>query len=193
MDFLGNDETVIIRFRKHWIYIVIPGLVLIVLGIPMLLSVVGIFFLPPLLYPILRWWFDQLVLTNQAFYVRYGLISRDIKRIPLRNIQDISFTQGFWGRILGFGEVLISSAALGGLAGYKGIANPNEMVMSISQAIESAHQAQFQYPNQPPVNQYPNQAPANNIQVTVNQATGQPPVNQSATQANSNTETTRQE
>ena len=154
MDFFGNDEREIIRFRKHWIFVAIPGLVLLFFGIPLVISVIGILFLPPLIYPILRWYFDALILTNQAFYVRFGLISREVKRIPLRNIQDISFRQGFWGRIFSFGEVLVSSAALGGIAGYKGMANPNEMVLSISQAIEQASQVNVnvQIQNQPPTN-----------------------------------------
>ncbi|MBR6711835.1 MAG: PH domain-containing protein [Selenomonadaceae bacterium] len=160
MDFFGNDEKEILRFRKHWFFLAINVIGFIV-GLLTIGLIVGIPLAFNCAYQCLRWWFDQLVLTNQAFYVRFGLISREIKRVPLRNIQDISFNQGFWGRIFGFGEVAISSAALGGIAGYNCMANPNQMVLAVSQAVENASQINIQIPNQNPGYQFPNQPPTN--------------------------------
>ena len=171
MDFFGNDEKVIMTYRLHWVTLI--GSILLIFP--------GIFLIfPPAfgLYGLLKWWFDKLVLTNQAFYIRQGIIARDEIRLPLKNIQDISFNQGFWGRIFGFGTVLVRSAtALGGIAGYKYMANPKEMTMAISQAIENANQIQVNINTaQPPMNQYPNQPPTNQA----------PPTNQNQPPTNSN-------
>ena len=193
MDYLGNDEKVIMTYRLHWVTLI--GSILLIFP--------GIFLIfPPAfgLYGLLKWWFDKLVLTNQAFYIRQGIIARDEIRLPLKNIQDISFNQGFWGRIFGFGTVEVRSAAIGGIGGYKYMANPKEMTMAISQAIENANQIQVnintaqppvqyppypppypaqypqQYPPQPPMNQYPNQPPTNQA----------PPTNQNQPPTNSN-------
>ena len=190
MDFLGNDEKVFMTYRTHWITL-IGSILLIFPGFAL--------FFPPFfgIYGLLTWWYDKLVLTNQALYIRMGIISRNTTRIPLKNIQDISFEQGFWGRIFGYGSVLVRSAALGGIGGYKYMANPQEMTMAISQAIENANQIQVnintaqppvqypppypvqypqQYPTQPPMNQYPNQPPTNQA----------PPTNQNQPPTNSN-------
>ena len=203
MDYLGNDEKVIMTYRLHWVTL-IGSILLIFPGIA--------FVFPPAfgIYGLLKWWYNKLVLTNQAFYIRMGIISRDITRIPLKSIQDISFDQGFWGRIFGFGTVVVRSAALGGIGGYKYMANPQEMTMAISQAIENANQIQVnintaqppvqypppypvqypqQYPQQPPMNQYPNQPPVNQAppQQSVNQLPPQPPTNQLPPQPPTNT------
>lgn len=120
-------------------------------------------------------------MTNQAVYLRTGLISRDVKRLPLRNIKDASFEQGFFGRIFGFGTVRISSTTIGGIVGYNCMPNPNEMVLTIGQAIDGAASRVNveNFPNQAPMHQAPAQ--------TIINITTQPPANQPPTQPPTNT------
>ena len=169
---LSNNEIEIKRYRKHWFDLVF--------------DVIWLAFVFPIgIYFLLRWWVDRIVVTNQAVYARTGLIMRDVKRLPLRTIQDVSFKQGFFGRIFGFGTVRITSTTIGGIVGYNCMPNPNEMVLTISQAIEGAASRVnvVSLPNQAPVNQPPAQSPIQ-IQI-VNQTPNQPPTNQPPTNTNS--------
>ena len=164
----SNNEIEIKRYRKHWFDLLF--------SIVLCYFIIGFYF-------VLRWWVDRIVVTNQAVYARTGLIMRDVKRLPLRNIQDVSFKQGFFGRIFGFGTVSITSTTIGGIVGYNCMPNPNEMVLTISQAIEGAasrvnvvslpNQAPMQAPTQTVINQYITQPPAQ----PPTQPTNQPPTN----------------
>lgn len=166
MDFI-NNEIEIKTYRKHWFDLLI--------SIAITLFTMGIGF-----YFILRWYIDKIVVTNQAVYARTGLIMRDVKRLPLRNIKDVSFKQGFFGRIFGFGTVRISSTTIGGILGYKCMPNPNEMVLTIGQAIDGAASRVNveNFPNQAPVQQAPTQTIINiTNQLPANQPPTQPPTN----------------
>lgn len=167
----SNNEIEIKVYRKHWFDLVF--------SIALCYFIIGFYY-------VLRWWVDRIVVTNQAVYLRTGLIMRDIKRLPLRNILDVSYDQGFFGRIFGFGTVRISSTAISGIVGYKCMPNPNEMVLTISQAIEGAASRVnvVSLPNQAPMNQPPVQAPSQTI---INQYITPPPANQSPTQPPTNT------
>ena len=103
---LKNNEIEIKAYRRHW-FDLIWTVFWIILFFP-----IGVFFF-------LKWYIEKIVVTNQAVYLRTGLISRDVKRLPLRNIKDVSFEQGFFGRIFGFGTVMITSTTIGGILGYK--------------------------------------------------------------------------
>lgn len=164
----SNNEIEIKVYRKHWFDLILD-------------IVACLIFLPLGIYFLLRWFIDRIVVTNQAGYLRTGLIMRDVKRLPLRNILDVSYDQRFFGRIFGFGTVRISSTAIGGIVGYKCMPNPNEMVLTISQAIEGAASRVnvVSLPNQAPMNQPPVQAPSQTI---INQYITPPPANQPPTQ-----------
>ena len=104
-----------------------------------------LFFLSPfrtffLLIPyfFLRYKFDEVVLTNQKFHVRVGLISKEVFSIPLRKINNVAYKQGFIGRIFNYGTIYVQSAAAQGTLSYGGIINPELAKSQIEQAIEAA-------------------------------------------------------
>ena len=122
---LGDGEQIIYRIRKHWI------------------SYVGAFVLciPPItpigIYWLLRLHFDEIILTTRQFYVRTGIIGRDVISTQLRKINNVRFKQGIIGRILGFGTIYIESAATLGMVGYGWIADPAKVKSVIEQAIDA--------------------------------------------------------
>lgn len=86
-------------FTTHlwwFVAIVVVGLVLLVL-----LCVV----------PFLRWRTEHFVLTTQHVFFRTGIINRRQHQIPLSRIQNIETVVTFWGRILGYGSLIVDSAA----------------------------------------------------------------------------------
>lgn len=119
---LGNGEYIICRVKKHWLNYL--------LCVPFF--VVGIGF-----YWLLRLFFDEIILTNRQFYVRTGILAREVVSTPLRKINNVRFEQGIIGRILGFGAIYVESAATLGVSGYDWIADPNKVKSIIDQAIDA--------------------------------------------------------
>jgi len=53
-------------------------------------------------------------LTNHKLEMRYGLIAKIVRNIPLRNIQDVTVTASVWQRFLNLGDIEIDSASESG-------------------------------------------------------------------------------
>ena len=123
---LGKGEEMVYVFKKHWIYLVLP----LILVIP-----TGGFAIPWFLYRLAVHHFDEIAVTNQKFHIRVGLINKEVVSTPLKNINNVTFQQGFLGRIFGYGTVNVHSGALGGVSSYSHIVNPELAKASIEQAI----------------------------------------------------------
>lgn len=50
-------------------------------------------------------------LTDHKLEMRYGLIAKTVRNIPLRNIQDVTVTSSIWQRFLNLGDIEIDSAS----------------------------------------------------------------------------------
>ena len=119
---LGNGEYIICRIRKHWLnYLLLLCLFWTVIGT----------------YYLIRLFFDEIILTNRQFYVRTGIIAREVISTPLRKINNVRFEQGIIARIFGFGALYVESAATLGVSSYGGIANVAKVKSMIDQAIEA--------------------------------------------------------
>jgi uncharacterized membrane protein YdbT with pleckstrin-like domain len=53
-------------------------------------------------------------LTNHKLGMRYGMIAKIVRNIPLRNIQDVTVTASVWQRFLNLGNLEIDSASEAG-------------------------------------------------------------------------------
>ena len=53
-------------------------------------------------------------LTNHKLEMRYGLIAKIVRNIPLRNIQDVTVTASVWQRFMNLGDIEIDSASESG-------------------------------------------------------------------------------
>jgi membrane protein YdbS with pleckstrin-like domain len=63
-------------------------------------------------------------LTNHKLEMRYGLIAKTVRNIPLRNIQDVTVTASVWQRFLKLGDIVIDSASDMGRIHLNEIHNP---------------------------------------------------------------------
>ncbi len=63
------------------------------------------------LAPFIRWRTEHFVLTNRHVFFRTGFVQRREHQIQLGRIQNIEVRVSFWGRILGFGTLIVESAA----------------------------------------------------------------------------------
>ena len=94
---LQKDERVemVIKMSPWWWVEVVVG-ILIIIGIPAAISTI-----------IKRYTLEQ-VITNQRVIQKKGLISRKIEEMRLSKIETVEYSQGVFGRIMGFGSVKIS-------------------------------------------------------------------------------------
>ena len=53
-------------------------------------------------------------LTNYKLEMRYGLLAKIVRNIPLRNIQDVTVTASAWQRLINIGDIEIDSASEAG-------------------------------------------------------------------------------
>ena len=63
-------------------------------------------------------------LTNHKLEMRYGLIAKTVRNIPLRNVQDVTVTSSIWERLLGLGDIVIDSASESGKINLTDIHHP---------------------------------------------------------------------
>lgn len=63
-------------------------------------------------------------LTNHKLEMRYGLIAKNLRNIPLDKIQDVTVTSSVWQRFLRLGDIIIDSASETGKIHLDDIHNP---------------------------------------------------------------------
>ncbi|MDQ2979578.1 MAG: PH domain-containing protein [Acidobacteriota bacterium] len=67
---------------------------------------------------------DEFVVTDRRVLRSVGLLSKEHEQAPIEKIQDITVTQGLVGRILGYGDVSLETAAERGTLVFPMIAEP---------------------------------------------------------------------
>jgi len=125
MEDLNKNEKIITELKRHWMYFFWPA-VFSLFGIPVIW----------LIYRIARYFFDEVTLTNQRFNLKLGLFSIKNISTKLDKIQNVYYSQSFFGRIFDYGDIMIQSAATFGAVGYKYVPNPKLIKNMIETAVE---------------------------------------------------------
>jgi len=119
--------------KKHWLPTLFNPIVFlslfILLGLKvdllrnyflfMYLTAIGL-----LLYKILDRAFNTWAVTNQRVIEETGILTRITTECPLDKINNVSYSQNIWGRMFGFGTVIIQTAAQHGVTIYSSVNNP---------------------------------------------------------------------
>ncbi len=74
-------------------------------------AVAAVLFVVFCLVPYLRWATEHFVLTTAHVFFRTGILHRRQHQIPLIRVQNIETIVTFWGRIFGYGTLIVDSAA----------------------------------------------------------------------------------
>jgi uncharacterized membrane protein YdbT with pleckstrin-like domain len=149
---LIENEELILELRPHWIAIVVPAIVtiLVVAGWILALtyapddgtsrsivvwgaSAIGVFLL--IAFPVrkfIAWATSYFVVTSDRVIHREGWIAKRSMEIPLEAINDVRFHQGVFERLIGAGDLIISSASEFGRQVFGDIRNPEEVQKAIS-------------------------------------------------------------
>jgi uncharacterized membrane protein YdbT with pleckstrin-like domain len=69
----------------------------------------GIVFLR-LVVKVIEWGETYFVVTSQRFLLATGLVTHQVKMMPLAKVTDMTFERSAMGRILGYGEFILESA-----------------------------------------------------------------------------------
>jgi uncharacterized membrane protein YdbT with pleckstrin-like domain len=89
-----------------------------------------------LLEEFLRWRTINFVVTTDRLIYRSGLFSKQGKEIPLERINDISFKQSIWERLIGAGDLLIESGGEQGQQRFYNVKKPFHVQNEIYRQIE---------------------------------------------------------
>lgn len=90
-----------------------------------------------LLIRLARWFTTHFVVTNDRLIFRTGVLARHGREIPLERVNDITFNQSLWERIIGAGDLLIESAGEQGQQRFTDIPHPDEVQQEIHRQGEA--------------------------------------------------------
>lgn len=81
---------------------------------------------------VVEWVETYFVVTSQRFLLATGLITRQVKMMPLAKVTDMTFERSAWGRILGYGEFIIESAGQNqALERVKNLPYPEQLYLEV--------------------------------------------------------------
>lgn len=150
---LSRGERVVVDKHPHWKVLVLPALLFVVFigggfalaailrdwqhhGIAWLvigvIASVGLILLT--LIPVIRWRTEHFVITNYHVFFRTGILRRREHQIPLGHIQNLETSVKFWGRLLGFGSLIVESAADQPLE-FENVASLSKVQSTLNQLI----------------------------------------------------------
>ncbi len=151
-DVLTDDEDIVVAFRQHWKLLAVPfvwfvGVLIVLVVIFQWLPVGGAFELILdllvlaafgwfVVRPVVDWWMTRYVLTTERLITRKGLIAQSGIEIPLERITNVNFSQSFWERFLGAGDLLVESAGTTGQSRFANIPRPDQFASVLYNARE---------------------------------------------------------
>ena len=155
---LADEERVVQHLHPHWITLVRPVFffVLVVGGGAFLASVVpdggeqealwiaiavvaGILLIWLAFIPFLGWRTTHYVLTTHRVLIRTGILHHHGRDIALTRINDVSFEQTLWDRIVGSGTLMVESAGEAGQQVLHNVPHSDRVQQTINRLIEEDH------------------------------------------------------
>jgi uncharacterized membrane protein YdbT with pleckstrin-like domain len=153
---LGDHEEIVYDLRPHWWTLVGPILLTVAVAA---VAAAGFVFLPGgglqqsgrlalgglvllclLLIALpryLRWATTHFVLTTDRLIFRSGVLAKRSREIPLERLNDVTFSQSIWERMLRAGDLFIESAGERGQAVFEDIPNPEAVQVEIYRQMEA--------------------------------------------------------
>jgi uncharacterized membrane protein YdbT with pleckstrin-like domain len=147
---LRNGEKLVLEVKRHWLVLLKPALwtgLFVILGIVLLfipaiqIGAVGFFGAAIvtggwLVYKTYNRKFDVWAVTDMRVIDENGVFSHNAKESPLDKINNVSYQQTVWGRLLGYGTVQIQTAAEMGATTYTLVTSPSKLKDTITRCQE---------------------------------------------------------
>ncbi|MFN8252019.1 MAG: PH domain-containing protein [Ferruginibacter sp.] len=147
---LKKDEKLLLIIRQHWIKLVLPFfvwlLISVVVAIWLSAGTALLIILLAAIYPAveyINWKYNLWAVTNLRVVDESGFFTRYSKESPLDKINNVEYDQPIIGRILGYGNVDIQTAAEMGETKYQLIHHPKLLKDTITHAQEEYKKMQI--------------------------------------------------
>jgi membrane protein YdbS with pleckstrin-like domain len=165
---LGEGEHVVYDLRPHW-WTLVPSILMTLLVVVvatlaygampggtfqtparMVVQVVAVAVLAIWVGPrVARWATTHLVLTTDRLIFRTGLVAKYAREIPLERIEDVTYSQSLFGRVIGVGDLQVKSGGEHGEVVFEQVRNPKAVQLEIYHRMEE-REAQPFVPSTPP-------------------------------------------
>ncbi len=138
---LKENETVALIIRPHWFVLVWPSLYVVIgIVLAILIGTYGLF-IPLILlcylgYKIIERNNNLWAVSNLRVIDEFGVLSHNSKESPLDKINNVTYEQSLWGRMFGYGNVQIQTAAEIGSTIYNMVEKPKDLKDTITQMQE---------------------------------------------------------
>lgn len=145
---LKKEEKIILETKPHWLTLTLPFIILLACFIAgilihgyglILIPVAAIYFFYKMIERNNNIW----AVTNLRVIDEFGVLSNNSKESPLDKINNVTYFQSLWGKIFGFGNVQIQTAAEIGSTTYSMVQNPSELKDSITHMQEEYKEQQI--------------------------------------------------
>lgn len=80
------------------------------------------------------------MITNRRLYIKHGIVSRDVQETKIERVQDVTYRQSVYQRLMLIGDVDFDTAAYdsSGFV-FAGVSQPAEVTDRVHRATESQH------------------------------------------------------
>jgi uncharacterized membrane protein YdbT with pleckstrin-like domain len=147
---LKKDEKLLVIIRQHWIKLVLPFLIWLLISIAVIMWLSAgtalLIVLVAAIYPAveyINWKYNLWAVTSLRVVDESGFFTRYSKESPLDKINNVEYDQPVLGRILGYGNVDIQTAAEMGETKYQLIHHPKLLKDTITHAQEEYKRMQI--------------------------------------------------
>ncbi|MBN6036730.1 PH domain-containing protein [Amycolatopsis sp. 195334CR] len=158
-EYLLDTERRVIRIRRHWATLLWDSFeAAALLAICVLVSYV----LPPSMwlvnnilwyaallvilrfaYLVMEWWVERLVVTDKRFVMTTGVFTTKVLMMPISKVTDLTYQRTAWGRMLGYGTMVVESAGqIQALNKIDYLPKPEEFYDTISELVFGDKQKQ---------------------------------------------------
>lgn len=151
---LNPGEQLAFDLHPHWWYfsgVTLIGILIAAAGVAAPLALNGqartvagwsvgglaVLWLLWLIRKVLAWRTTHFVLTSDRIIFRTGVLSRRGREIPLERINDLSFTQSLFERMVGTGDLMIESAGRQGQDVFSRLPHPDQAQQQIYTQMET--------------------------------------------------------
>ncbi|SFQ18405.1 PH domain-containing protein [Amycolatopsis arida] len=158
-EYLLETERRVIRIRRHWASLAWDSFEAIAL---IAICVMVSYLLPPswwvlqnllwyvallivlrFAYTVIEWWVERLVVTDKRFIMTTGVWTTKVLMMPITKVTDLTYERSFWGRMLGYGTMVVESAGqIQALNRISYLPNPEEFYDTISDLVFGDKQKQ---------------------------------------------------
>ena len=155
--YLAGDETIVLEARRHVAVLARPALTavgaiaLAILvgttlspgtGGDLLDTAAGLFalwFLVRFMWRASEWWADRIFVTEKRIFEVSGILTRKVASMPLGNLTDMTYQRSLWGRLVGYGELIVETAGQAqALSRISYLSQPDDFYRAVTGLVTSS-------------------------------------------------------